>query len=140
MSHLLRIFWLISLLFFTAGCSGYQTACYTRTEGSLAPGQDVGELCDLKPGDDVRLVLVDGIQVRGKVMTISSKELVLEQEDQSKPFQVYSSDQIYSIETESSGGGNSTATSLLVVGGIVLIVGAVILAKGMSDLDNMFEQ
>ena len=140
MSHPMRIFWLITLIFFTAGCSGYQVACYTRTEGALEPGQGPGEICDLNPGDNVRLVLVDGIQVRGKVMTISSKELVLEQEDQSKPFQVYSSDQIYSIETESSGGGNSTATSLLVVGGIVLIVGAAILAKGMSDLNNMFEQ
>jgi len=209
MSYVMRIFWLITLLFFAAGCSGYQVACYTRTEGSLEPAQDAWEICDLKPGDkvrvtleggeqtdgvvqiissteivldakgnnpqsrgysidqvqsimksssgskskslksmrmtinpgdDVRLVLVDGIQVRGKVMTISSKEIVLELEDQSAPFQVYSSDQIYSIESESSGGGNSDVTPLLIVGGIILIAGAVILASEMSELNNMFEQ
>ena len=94
----------------------------------------------INPGDDVRLVLVDGIQVRGTVMSISSKEIVLDHKDKSAPFQVYSSDQIYSIEPESSGGGNSTATTLLIVGGMVLIVGAVILANEMSELNNMFEQ
>jgi len=184
-------------------------ACYTRSEEPLEPGQDVREICDLKPGDkvrvtlvdgeqvegtvqiisaseivfnsigndlqprgysidqiqsimksssrskskslesmretidpgdDVQLVLVDGMQVRGKVMTISSKEIVLEHEDQSAPFQVYSSDQIYSIESESSGGGNSDVTPLLIVGGIILIAGAIILASEMSELNNMFEQ
>lgn len=209
MKPIMKLFWLITLMFFTAGCSGYNVACYTRSEEPLEPGQDVREICDLKPGDkvrvtlvdgeqvegtvqiisaseivfnsigndlqprgysidqiqsimksssrskskslesmretidpgdDVQLVLVDGMQVRGKVMTISSKEIVLEHEDQSAPFQVYSSDQIYSIESESSGGGNSDVTPLLIVGGIILIAGAIILASEMSELNNMFEQ
>ena len=169
----MRFFWLIALMFFTTGCSGYQVACYTRTEGSIEPGQDVEETCDLKPGDqvkvtlvdgnqaegvvqiissseivldakgnnlqprgysidqvqsimknpsksksntlestrdsvnpgdDVKLVMVNGIQVRGTVKSISSKEIVLEHQDQSEQPTAYSSDQIYSIETESAGG------------------------------------
>ncbi len=206
MSNLMRIFWLIALLFFTTGCSGYQVACYTRTEGSLEPGQGVGETCDLKPGDqvkvtlvdgnqaegvvqiissseivldaqgnnpqprgysiaqvqsimkkpsksksntlksmryminpgdNVRLVLVDGTQVRGTVWSISSRRILIEHEDQSNQPTEYSSDRIYYIETESTGGSSSTTTTLLVVGGIVLIVGAVILANAMSELNNM---
>jgi hypothetical protein len=72
------------------------------------------------PGDNVRLVLVDGIQVRGTVWSISSSRIVLEHEDQTHQTTEYSSDQIYSIETESTG-GSSTTTTLLVVGGLVLI-------------------
>ena len=202
----MRFFWMIALMFFTTGCSGYQVACYTRTEGSLEPGQDVGETCDLKPGDqvevtlvdgnqaegvvqiissseivldaqgknpqprgysiaqvqsirkkpsksksntlestretinpgdDVRLVLVDGIQVRGTVKSISSKEIVLEHQDQSDQPNVYSSDQIHSIETESTG-GPSTSQSLVIVGVFVVIIGAGILASSMSDLSGGF--
>ena len=138
MSHLLRIFWLITLIFVAAGCSGYQTACYIRTEGSLESGQDIREICDLKPGDKVRVTLVDGIQVQGTVWSLSSSEIVIYHEDQSNKPTTYSSDQIYSIETESTGGSSSTTTTLLIVGGLVLIVGAVILANGLSELNNSF--
>lgn len=205
----IRFFWLIALMFFTTGCSGYQVACYTRTEGSLGPGQDVGEICDLKPGDhvrvtlvdgeqaegvvqiissseivleakgnnlqprgysmdqvqsimknssksrsntlesvrysvnpgdNVRLVLVDGTQVRGTVWSISSRRILIEHEDQSNQPTEYLSDRIYYIETGSTGGSSSTTTTLLVVGGLVLMVGVVILANEMSKLNNMFEQ
>ncbi|MCK9995782.1 MAG: hypothetical protein KAH56_05835 [Candidatus Krumholzibacteria bacterium] len=209
MKPIMRFFWLVSLLFFGAGCSGYQVACYTRTEGSLEPGQEVGETCDLKPGDKVRitlvdgeqaegivqvissseivleakgnnlqprgysmdqvqsimknssksksntlesmrdrvnpgdnvkLVLVDGTQVRGTVWSISSSKILIEHEDQSNQPTEYSSDRIYSIETGSTGGSSSTTTTLLVVGGLALMVGLVILANEMSQLNDMFGQ
>ena len=140
MSSLLRIFWLITLLFFVSGCSGYQTACFVRSEEPLDPGQDVEQICDLKPGDKVRVILVDGEQAEGVVQIISSSEIVLEAQGNNLQPRGFSIDQVYSIETGSTGGGNSTTTTLLVVGGLVLIVGAVILANEMSDLNNMFEQ
>lgn len=208
MKPIMRFFWMIALMFFAAGCSGYRTASYTRSGGSAEPGRDAGEIWDLKPGDKVRvtlvggeqadgvvqiissseivldaegnslqprgyamdqvqsimvkpshsksktlksmrytvnpgdnvqLVLVDGIQVAGTVVSISSKELVLEHGGQSVEPTAYTSDQIYSIETKSSG-GTSTTTTLLIVGGLALVMGGVFLANEMSDLNNMFEQ
>ena len=111
MSNLMRIFWLIALMFFTTGCSGYQVACYTRTEGSLKPGQDVEETCDLKPGDQVKVTLVDGNQAEGVVQIISSSEIVLDAQGNNPQTRGYSIDQVQSIMKNPSKSKSNTLES-----------------------------
>ena len=61
-----RIFWLLSQFSFTAGCSGYQVACYTKSEDPTGFIQEASEDCQLEPGDHVILALVDGERENGK--------------------------------------------------------------------------
>jgi hypothetical protein len=58
----LKLFWLIVLLIFISDCSGYQVACNSLSEVSTRGGEEFGRNCDLEPGDNVRINLMDGKQ------------------------------------------------------------------------------
>ena len=135
MSYLLRIFWLIALLFFVSGCSGYKVVCFPGREGALEAGQEGMETCNIKPGDQVRVILVDGGQAEGIVQIISSSEIVLDAKGKNLQPRGYSMDQVYSIEKGPIGGAPSTNT-IVIMGVIALIVGGVILASSLSGISN----
>ena len=139
MSYLLRIFWLIAISIFVSGCSGYRVACFPTSDGSLMAGQDGEEICNLKPGDNVLVILVDGEQAEGVIQVISPSEIVLDAKGKNLQPRGYSMDQIYSIE-EGSTGGDSTTEAIIVVGIFTLVIGGVILADSLSELNNMFEE
>jgi len=132
----LRIFWLVALVFFTAGCSGYRGPCYTRSDlpgevDLVFPGT-----CEIEPGDNVVLILVDGEKVEGKVALISAHEIVLNPDGLSIQPRGYAADRIQSIEINSQS-SPSEGTILFVVGAL-LVVGGVILYSATSSLRNGF--
>jgi len=120
MSHMMRIFWLITLLFFVSGCSGYQVACCIDSD---VPGEDVQDLlekCDLKTGKNIRLNLVDGTRVDGVVQSFSSSEITLAAEDKNHEPQSYSTAEIVSIEKVNSYTAYRTAALILILTGIIV--------------------
>ena len=147
MSYLLRIFWLIAISIFVSGCSGYRVACFPTSDGSLMAGQDGEEICNLKPGDNVLVILVDGEQAEGVIQVISPSEIVLDAKGKNLQPRGYSMDQIYSIEEGATATGSTAAVStatdsttkaIIIAGVFALVIGGVILANSMSGLNNMY--
>jgi hypothetical protein len=102
MKTYLRIFWLISLLFFTAGCSGFQSACYTRSD---EPGEidDLNwDSCALRPGHKVRITTVTGNKVVGTITRISPEWITLAPENGMDPPVLYTPSQVVSIQKDMS--------------------------------------
>ena len=126
-----RIFWLLSQFSFTAGCSGYQVACYTKSEDPTGFFQEASEDCQLEPGDHVILALVDGERENGEVMYFSDQEIVLRPLGKSLQPRGYTSEQIQFIERDST--QLPAAAAIAIAGGILLVGSAVYLASEISD-------
>lgn len=75
MKATLRVFWILTLLIFAAGCSTYQVAALPRY-GEQGPELEREEEL-AKVGDTVKIRLVDGPVVHGRVQAISAEELTL---------------------------------------------------------------
>ncbi|MFH2053285.1 MAG: hypothetical protein ABIK96_12520 [bacterium] len=71
MSRAKRIFWLVTLLLFTGGCSSYKAVSPPRV------GDDGWESA-VRVGDQVSITLTDDGKVEGKVLAISSEALTLD--------------------------------------------------------------
>jgi hypothetical protein len=135
MSYLMRIFWLITLLFFVSGCSGYKVACNFQSEASKGTNQTIGKFCNLESGEKVRINLVEGDQVEGTIQIIFRDEIFLETKGDSFRPRGYTTDQIQSIEKQSTKSKKVVGTILGVVGLVVL--GIIILATGAEvDLEE----
>lgn len=118
-----RVFWILSLMFFMAGCSGYKTACPTET------GPGAINSCPLEQGDKARITLVGGNRITGEVMSVSDRILVFKAEsDPANPRYIPISE-IISVEKENS------YTELRIVG-LVLALGIIVVSAGIL-LDNM---
>ena len=120
MSRLLRIFWLITLLFFVSGCSGYKVACSIDSD---VPGEDIQDLlenCDLQTGKKIRLNLVDGTRADGVIHSFSSLEITLDAKDKNLKPQSYSTAEIVSIEKENSYTAYRTVALILILTGIIV--------------------
>ncbi len=115
----LRLFWLIVLLNFVSGCSGYHTACHSLSEVEAESSEEFGVGCDLKLGEKVRINLVDGEQAEGIIQSITSREIVLDAEDNNLQPRVFSADQVQSIE-KPSGSSSSIVMAILNAGGILV--------------------
>ena len=120
MSYLLRIFWLITLMFFVSGCSGYKVACCIDSDVPGEDVQDILENCDLQTGKNIRLNLVDGTRVDGVVQSFSSSEITLAAEDKNHEPQSYSTAEIVSIEKEDSYVAVKTVALILLLTGIIV--------------------
>lgn len=130
-----RIIWVISLMFFATGCSGYKVVGYSLPEVSPDRAQENKD-AEVNVGTQVRLNLIDGSKVEGKVKIISPSEIVLAAEGRSAQPRGYTDDHIVSIESKSSSGPD--AAPIIIGGVVVLIVGAAIFASSMSDLNSGF--
>jgi hypothetical protein len=115
----LRLFWLIVLLNFVSGCSGYRTACHSLSEVEAKGGEEFGGGCDLKLGEKVRINLVDGEQAEGIIQSITSREIILDAEGNNLQPRVFSADQVQSIE-KPSGSSSSIVMAILNAGGILV--------------------
>jgi len=69
----LRILCCLQLLAFTTGCASYRPAALPS--GTEAPADDAAPV--VQAGSDVRVVLVDGEEIRGEVVRLSPDELVI---------------------------------------------------------------
>ena len=76
MSTLMRIFWLVTLVFFGGGCSSYRVVSPPRIEDETEMA--VGWESSVKVGEKVRITLTNDDKVEGKIMEISSEALTLE--------------------------------------------------------------
>jgi len=115
----LRLFWLIVLLNFVSGCSGYHSACHSLSEVEAKGGEEFGMGCDLKLGEKVRINLVDGEQAEGIIQSITSREIILDAEGNNLQPRVFSVDQVQSIERP-SGSSSSIVMAILNAGGILV--------------------
>lgn len=135
MSYPLRIFWLITLLFFVSGCSCYKVACNFQSEASKSTNQTIGKFCNLERGEKVRINLVDGERVEGKIQIIFRDEIFLESEDDGLRPRGYKTDKILSIEKQSLSIQKAGLTVLKVVG-IVIVVFTLLVLSSESDDDS----
>jgi|GEM_PF-3291036 len=76
MSTGFRIFWVISLTIFVSGCSGYATTAIPRTGDPNTDSADF-EADTIKPGDKVRVTLLDGQQVLGNYVGRDAEALTV---------------------------------------------------------------
>jgi len=132
MSNLMRIFWLIALLIFVSGCSGFKVACQM---GSDVPGEVDQDICDLKTGEKIRLNLVDGTRVDGVIQSLSPHEITLAAEAKNLEAQSYSTAEIFSIEEENSYTTFKITALALVLTGVV-VGGAAYLSNADLGWDN----
>ena len=117
MSNLMRIFWLIALLIFVSGCSGFKVACQI---GSDVPGEVDQDICDLKTGEKIRLNLVDGTRVDGVIQSFSCREIILAAEAKNLEARSYSTAEIFSIEEENSYTAFKITALAMVLTGVVV--------------------
>jgi hypothetical protein len=128
MSCRLRVFWLLSLLIFLSGCSGYRLACPANDQDSRIADGDLLSACDLKTGDKIRINLVDGKRVTGEIQSLSNREITLKNETRRNNTVVIPAPDILSIEKEAS------YTAFRAVG-MVLVLGAVVVG-GVHIVNN----
>jgi hypothetical protein len=140
----MRIFWLISLVIFTAGCSGYRTTYYPNLDMQENMEEDMvedteqpwPETCPFEPGDNVVVTLLNGEQTEGKVELISSEEIVLNRDERSLQPRGYAMDQVHSIQKKNETSPDAGAIIGVTLG--LVVAGGIIAANELSKLDNMF--
>lgn len=140
----MRIFWLISLVVFTAGCSGYRTTYYPNLDMQEDMEEDMvddaeqssPETCPFEPGDHVVVTLLNGDQSEGKVELISSEEIVLDRDERSLQPRGYAMDQVHSIQKTHETSSGASAIIGVTLG--VVIVGGIIAASELSKLNKGF--
>lgn len=94
----LRIFWLVSLVFFTSGCSGFQPACLTSEEGMYEDDMARLDDCHLQAGERVRITTTTGDKVVGDIKQVTEDWIILTLANESKPALLYTPSQILRIE------------------------------------------
>jgi hypothetical protein len=134
-----RLFWMIALLFFLGGCSSYRVVGTSLEEVAPPPLPETGTKDGLRENDIVRLTLVDGEMVEGRVMLISAEEIVLNPQEESAQPRGYFASQIESIEMK-SGGGGSAEVAVAVTAGVLIVGGVILYSETASLRDGMFSK
>lgn len=141
MNRKMRIIGIVALLFFVAGCSGY------RTLGSFNNGYYGGPgLGDLKPGEYVRLHLLTGSKIPGKVLEVSKESLTLiladpnaweVDDDVEEVVEEFAFQDLETIEIREGGGVGNTIAAIVIVGAVVG-VGIAAYVGSTMDMDPLF--
>ena len=134
MSAALRIFWLVVMVIFVGGCSGYQKVGGVRVRPE-DPYHDI--LGRLDNGDMIRLTLDDGTMMTGKVTGRTINYLTIEVTTEPLDRQEVQARRIFILEKE--GGGQNTGMIVGVVVGVVLIavvVGAIVASSVQVPFDE----
>jgi transcriptional antiterminator Rof (Rho-off) len=71
-----RVFWVVSLVFLVAGCSGYRTLEIPATDAYQGPG--TSPVPGLERGDEVRLTLRSGESIEGTAVDFGAGAIVLD--------------------------------------------------------------
>ena len=137
MSYQLRIFWLMSLLVFLSGCSGYRSACSTRDQDFRQAEGDSLSACNLETGDRIRINLQDGKRIAGEIQALTPGEITLKSESGRNNTSVIPVPDILSIEKKSSY-TTFRAVGLVVVLGAVVVGGVAIVQNASSPNGNLF--
>jgi hypothetical protein len=98
MNTQLRIFWLVALLFFTAGCSGFQPACFTGEEGINEYDMSMLEDCHLQAGERVKITTTLGTEEVGDIQRITDEWIVLAPTSDLESPRLYTPSQILIIQ------------------------------------------
>ena len=125
---------MIALLFFLGGCSGYRVVGTSLEEVAPPLHREVEVTERVKENDAVRLTMVGGEVVEGRVLLISSEEIVLDPQGESVQPRGYFSSQIESIEVKSDSEISSGTVAVLILGTVA--VGGVILYSATASLRN----
>ena len=142
MSTGFRIFWVISLTIFVSGCSGYATTAIPRTGDPNTDSADF-EADTIKPGDKVRVTLLDGQQVLGNYVGSDAEALTVheirdaEASDQNNNYQgVPNVDRMHVIPVRDVATLERHKTSndgaVLALVGVVVVAG-VMIAKSVQE-------
>ncbi len=139
----LRVFWCVTLVMFTEGCSSYTSVGYHQASDET--GGEVRGYSSVKVGDLVRVMLADNTMVVGEITVLTSDTLTID------PDESYSHGQPLVIESESELEGLSIAlesirfiekrqtgsgkTNLLVVG--VLAVSFALIGWAISSTGGL---
>ena len=79
MSVFQKYFWLVTLVLFVGGCSSYKMVTVPGLAGDVDAAREMEN--SLKPGDQVRLALNDGSELKGEVLDITDMSLRLDTAD-----------------------------------------------------------
>jgi hypothetical protein len=120
-----KIVALSTILVVFSGCSGYQTACTSLGDLSPERNQEFSSACEIEVGDEVRINLRDGRSVEGVISRISVDEIALAPQGDSTLPQIFSGNQILSVDKHSAKAGRTFA-GVLVIGSLLALVGVAV--------------
>lgn len=121
MKPLLRMFWLITLLIFASGCSGYRVVGFSLPEVAAEFDAEEPYTGRLQPGDKLLVNLVNGTQERGVLKDLSSDSIVLAAPKDSSITLCLPAAQIQSIEKNEADGGKTAVLVLGAIGALALM-------------------
>ena len=134
MPRLVRGVWLVALLTFLSGCSSTRHAVLPNSESTANGNSD---LVVVEPNSKVRVTLVNGETVSGKVVRVSEGEVVLNDGNYGYAEQVISASEIASIEEEYISPSDNANNNRLFRAGVVavLVAATAAVANGLSKLN-----
>jgi hypothetical protein len=137
MSTAMRLYWLVTLVFFAGGCSSYKLAPYPGIEDEAEMAVELEYKVEV--GDKVKITMTDGNQFKGKVMEISSDAITLEPQRRSiyeknkygegQP-RVIKADRIQTLEMRVGSGGKTTLLVFGIVAGTIALIAIGFAASG----------
>ncbi len=146
-----RTLWLITLLFYTSGCTVYAPVYFPGEETPPAPETETFKTDDgigdnrksdtgpkiLKKGSHVRLTLKTGEEISGDVIEIGEDYLVFGKVgNYGLEKQYYHLDDISKIEASQTTTFTKVMTSTIIIIGVALLALTAMYARGMSGYYN----
>ena len=131
MSRIMRLFWVVALLIFLGGCSGFRPLGSPRSEPK-DPCYDL--MGSLEVGDRVRLTLEDASTITGQVAGLTPDSLTMETDNEPRDLQEIPVCQIMILEKGNRGSSAGQAATIVLAVGLfaVVIAGA---AGSQADSD-----
>ncbi len=138
MSKFGRTIWILVLLFYFSGCSGFRPGAFPADERQIPIGQDSEQPKVVTVGAMVELTLKSGEVVKGKVAAISPEMITLGMVGEfAVPVGQYSRDEVLKVEIQDD---VTVARGLLItafaVTGVLVVLATVFVATAdFSGLD-----
>ncbi len=133
MSVTMRIFWLVTLMFFVGGCSGFKQVGTPRL-GPEDPYHDIVGMLDI--GDLVRLTLEDGTSLTGKVTERTFNFLTIELTTEPFDRQEIQVHRIFILEKENRG----PSTGHVMIGILAVTLFVVMVSVTLGDWNGGFDR
>ncbi len=132
MSTAMKVFWLLSLVFFVGGCSSYRAVSFPRSDPKAANPVDEDSVA--QAGDNVRVTLTSARVVEGHVVEITPEFLIIDPstgtpENEMSPIGI-GIDSVSGIEVM----GRHLGNSVFMGAGVVFALGAVAITVVASSM------